>query len=83
MSRLFMLCAGVVARSGPAEIDEHAAIEFGIGENEEAGFTFQAGCDKVCSSGSDSISCLLKRETGGSPVRTRHCKRGVQGQECH
>ena len=51
MSRLFMLCAGVVARSGPAEIDEHAAIEFGIGENEEAGFTFQAGCDKVCSSG--------------------------------
>ena len=40
MSRLFMLCAGVVARSGPAEIDEDAAIEFGIGENEEVGFIF-------------------------------------------
>ena len=64
-------------------INQNAAIEFGIGENEEAGFTFQAVCDKVCSSGSDSISCLIKRETGGSPVRTRHCKRGVQGQECH
>ena len=75
-----MLCAGVVARSGPAEIDEHAAIEFGIGENEEAGFTFQAVCDKVCLSGSDSISCLIKRETGGSPVNGECKARNVTEQ---
>ena len=27
--------------------------------------------------------CRMKRETGVNPVRTRHCKRGVQGQKCH
>lgn len=46
-------------------------------------FTFIWNYDMVLTSGSDSGYCLMKRETGANPVRTRHCKRGVQGHKCH
>ena len=42
-----------------------------------------SNCATVSEAGSASRSCLMKRETGANPVRTRHCKRGVQDQICH
>lgn len=51
--------------------------------SQENQFTFSDNCVMVSTSGSGSFCCLMKRETGENPVRTRHCERVVQRHICH
>ena len=76
LTSFYDICHTFVNREGKYQIDRRSADGYGkIYCNwwREVLYYMAQVLDRHC--------CPLKRETGVNPVRTRHCDRGIQGQD--
>ena len=76
LTSFYDICPAFVNREGKYQIDRLSADGYGkiyCNWRRDVLYCMAQVLDRHC--------CPLKRETGVNPVRTRHCDRGIQGQD--